>query len=86
MFGVLSGALEAVLDDFLEATPRKCKVVTDSPPYPFVWAFFAAMPCSLALAFASVCLQCCISFIDVLCCCAPLCCRLGVLSFRIARA
>jgi len=52
MFGVLSGALEAVLDDFLEATPRKCKAVTDSPPYPFVWAFFAAM-----LSCAGICLR-----------------------------
>ena len=43
MFVVLSGALEAVLDDFLEATPIKCNVVTDSPPYPFIWAVFAAM-------------------------------------------
>ena len=52
MFVVLSGALEVVLDDFREATPKKCKVVTDSPPYPFVWAFFAAM-----LSCAGICLR-----------------------------
>ena len=49
---VLSGVVEAVLDDFREAKPRKCNVVTDSPPYPFVWAFFTAM-----LSCAGICLR-----------------------------
>ena len=52
MFVVLSGALEAVLNEFGEATPKKCNVVTNSPPYPFVWAFFAAM-----LSCVGICLR-----------------------------
>ena len=44
MFVVLSVALEAMLDGFREAMPRKSKVMTNSLPYPFVSVCLASIP------------------------------------------